>query len=43
MLFLFMILLLACLVAPWLGRDTSDSRSESARPAAGWYPGLISR
>jgi hypothetical protein len=39
---LFVVLLAACLVAPWLGVDTSDSRSEEARPVQGWFP-LLSR
>ena len=39
-LLLFTILLIACLVAPWLGTDTSDARSERARPKQGWFPGL---
>lgn len=38
---LFLILLVACLVAPWLSVDTSDARSERARPENGWFP-LIS-
>jgi len=33
-------LLVASVVAPWLGADRSDGRSESARPAQGWYPAL---
>ena len=39
-LLLFAILLIACLVAAWLGTDTSDARSERARPPQGWFPGL---
>lgn len=39
---LLAVLLLTCLLAPWLGSNTSDSRSESARPAQGWFP-LLSR
>lgn len=35
---LFLVLALACVLAPWLGTDTSDSRTESARPARGWFP-----
>ena len=38
---LFLILLLACLLAPWLGVDTSDSRREEAHPREGWYPPLL--
>jgi hypothetical protein len=34
------VLLLICLLAPWLGTDTSDARGESARPPAGWFPTL---
>lgn len=37
---LFAILLIACLVAPWLGTDTSDARAERAHPKQGWYPAL---
>lgn len=37
---LFAILLIACLVAPWLGTDTSDARSERAHPREGWYPAM---
>jgi len=39
----FLLLLLVCVAAPWLGVDTSDSRSESARPVQGWFPALTSR
>lgn len=39
----FLLLLLACVAAPWLGVDTSDSRSESAHPVQGWFPALTSR
>jgi len=35
---LFFVLLLMCVVAPWLGVDTSDARSQSAHPVEGWYP-----
>lgn len=38
---LFAILLVMCLVAPWLGTDTGDDRSEKAHPETGWYPPLI--
>lgn len=40
---LFVILFLACLLAPWLGTDTSDARSEESRPEAGWFPPLAKR
>ena len=40
---LFLILLAVALLAPWLGADTSDGRSEEAHPAAGWYPPLRTR
>ncbi len=40
---LLLILLVACVVSPWLGTDTSDSRSERARPAQGWFPLLPTR
>ena len=35
---LFLLLLLLSVLAPWLGTDTSDDRSEQARPEQGWYP-----
>jgi hypothetical protein len=38
---LFVVLLLVCLLAPWLGKDTSDRRSESAHPETGWYPPIV--
>lgn len=31
--------LLVAVASPWLGTDTSDSRSERAHPANGWWPG----
>ena len=37
---LFLLLLLMCARAPGLGTDTSDDRSEKARPEQGWYPPL---
>jgi hypothetical protein len=37
----FLILLLACLLAPRFGADTSDSRREGAHPDSGWYPPLM--
>ena len=37
-LLLFVILVVACLVAPWLGTDTSDARAENVRPEFGWFP-----
>jgi hypothetical protein len=40
---LFLILLAVALLAPWLGADTTDSRSEDAHPTAGWYPPLRTR
>lgn len=37
---LFVLALVALAVlAPLYGADTSDSRSENARPPAGWWPG----
>jgi hypothetical protein len=33
-------MILLAVLAPWLGSDTSDDRSEAARPVQGWYPGL---
>jgi hypothetical protein len=35
---LLLTLLLVCIVAPWMGADTSDSRAEHARPDQGWFP-----
>jgi hypothetical protein len=35
---LFGVLVVASLVAPFLGADRSDARSVKARPKAGWYP-----
>jgi len=40
---LFLILLLVCVLAPWLGRDTTDSRGETARPEHGWFPLITGR
>lgn len=40
---LMLILLVACVTAPWLGAESGDTRSERARPAAGWYPALPTR
>lgn len=37
---LFLVLLLACALAPWLGRDTSDAHREQSRPGNGWFPPL---
>jgi flagellar basal body-associated protein FliL len=37
---LLLTLLAASVLAPWLGVDTGDGRSESARPAQGWFPAL---
>jgi hypothetical protein len=35
-----LVLFAACVAvaAPFFGTDSGDSRSESARPAQGWYP-----
>jgi hypothetical protein len=38
---LFIVLLLVIGLGPWLGTDTSDSRSETAQPDNGWYPPLV--
>jgi hypothetical protein len=35
---LLVLLLLACVSAPLLGKDTSDGRAEGARPPQGWFP-----
>jgi hypothetical protein len=40
---LFLLLLLISALAPWLGTDTSDDRSEKARPDQGWYPPIVVR
>jgi hypothetical protein len=36
--FALLVLLVACVAAPFLGVDSGDSRSEAARPEQGWYP-----
>jgi hypothetical protein len=38
---LLLVLLLICILAPWMGRDTTDCRREQARPRDGWFPPLI--
>jgi hypothetical protein len=35
---LFLVLLTTCIAAPFFGTDTSDARSEAARPEQGWFP-----
>jgi hypothetical protein len=40
---LLLVLLGICVAAPWLGTDTTDSRTEKARPAQGWFPALLGR
>lgn len=35
---LFLVLLTTCLLAPWLGVDSSDAVGERRRPLQGWYP-----
>jgi hypothetical protein len=40
---LFSVLLLVCVLAPWLGTNTSDARSEKAHPQNGWFPPLVRR
>ena len=40
---LLLVLVLAAVLAPWLGADTSDSRTEAARPEQGWFPLLPRR
>jgi hypothetical protein len=42
-LFLVLVLLAVAALAPWLGTDTSDARSEAARPENGWWPGIDAR
>lgn len=37
---LFIVLMLVCILAPWLGADTSDARAEHAHPRNGWFPPL---
>jgi len=37
---LMLVLLAICLLAPWYGVDTTDARSENARPEHGWFPPL---
>jgi hypothetical protein len=40
---LFLVLFLACVLGPWLGRDTTDNHSETARPEQGWFPLITPR
>ena len=40
---LFLLFLLICLLAPWMGRDTTDVTRESARPEHGWFPPAFPR
>ena len=42
MVVLLLVLLVAGVLAPWLGTDTSDGRGEAAHPEQGWFP-LINR
>lgn len=37
-LLLLLALVLLAVAAPFLGRDTSDARSDTARPNEGWFP-----
>jgi hypothetical protein len=37
------VFLLIAVASPFLGRDSSDARSEGARPAQGWFPGARRR
>jgi hypothetical protein len=37
-LFTLLAFVVVALAAPFLGADTSDARSENARPEAGWWP-----
>ena len=40
---LMIVLLAISLLAPWFGVDTTDARSERARPENGWFPPLARR
>jgi hypothetical protein len=40
---LLIVLLLTCVLAPFLGVNSGDARSEHARPGAGWFPPLSRR
>ena len=40
---LLLILLLVSVLAPWLGADTSDGRTEAAHPEQGWFPLITGR
>mgnify|MGYP006327038741 FL=1 len=42
LLFLIVFLLIA-VASPFFGTDTSDARSEGARPSQGWFPGARRR
>jgi hypothetical protein len=37
-LLLLLAFVLLAVAAPFLGKDTSDARSDVARPDAGWFP-----
>jgi hypothetical protein len=39
----FIALLTSIVLGPFLGVDTTDARSENARPREGWFPGLPTR
>ena len=34
----FLVLLVTCLTAPWLGADSRKLRRDPARPELSWYP-----
>lgn len=42
-LFFLVVFALVAVAAPFLGTDSSDARSEDARPEQGWFPGLNER
>lgn len=42
-LFFLAVLLLVAVAAPFLGTDSSDARSEDARPSQGWFPAVGER
>jgi hypothetical protein len=37
------VFLLIAVASPFFGTDSSDARSEGARPAQGWFPGAVRR
>jgi flagellar basal body-associated protein FliL len=38
---LFIVLLLTCVLAPFFGVNSGDTRRENAHPKGGWFPPLM--